>query len=235
MRGGHRPELADVFRQHGAAYERAYGRASSAEQRRVLRDIVRCRTGELGGHKRRCDHCGHEVIVYNSCRNRHCPKCQATARAGWLEARRRDLLDVGYFHVVLTLPGELGPLALCNPEAVYGLLFRAGTEALLEAARDCRLLGAEIGILAVLHTWGQTLHHHPHLHCLIPAGGLGADGRRWVTGSRTFFLPVRVVSRLLRGKFLAGLRDSLQRGQLRLPGPLQELATPSGLARPEYS
>jgi len=231
MRGGHRPELADVFRQHARAYEQAHGQATSAEQHRALRDIVRCRTRELGGHKRRCDHCGHEAIVYNSCRNRHCPKCQATARAAWLDARRRDLLDVAYFHVVLTLPAELGPLALCNPRVVYGLLFRAGAEALLEAARDPRLLGAEIGILAVLHTWGQTLHHHPHLHCLIPAGGLAADGRHWVAGSRTFFLPVRVLSRLLRGKFLADLEALLERGKLRLPGPLQELATPKARRR----
>ena len=220
----HRPEVTDVFRTHGDDYERMYGTSTSAEQRRVLRDLSICRTAALGGHKKRCDRCGHEQVVYNSCRNRHCPKCQAAARKQWLVARQQDLLDVPYFHVVFTVPEPLGPLALHNKRVLYGLIFRAASDTLATLARDPKHLGAEIGFLAVLHTWGENLHHHPHLHCVVPGGGLSRDPIGWVACANNFFLPVRVLSRLFRGKFLSFLQDAFDRGQLRFSGKLQALA-----------
>jgi hypothetical protein len=171
-----------------------------------------------------CDHCGHEKIVYNSCRNRHCPKCQASARAQWLEDQERDLLQVPYFHVVFTLPDAVGPIALQNKRLVYGLLFRAVTETLLTIARDPRHLGAEIGVLAVLHSWGQNLHHHPHVHCVVPGGGLSPDGSRWVPCRENFFLPVRVLSRYFRRRFLALLDDARNTGKLSFHGSIEPLA-----------
>ena len=218
----HRPEVADVFRSSGARYEEVYG--GSAQQRRILRDLARCRTRALGGHKKKCDRCGHEEIAYNSCRNRHCPKCRASARAQWLEDQERDLLPVPYFHVVFTLPEAVGPIALQNKRLVYGLLFRAVTETLLPIARDPRHLGAEIGVLAVLHTWGQNLHHHPHVHCVVPGGGLSPDGRRWVPCRENFFLPVRVLSRRFRSRFLALLAEAHDAGKLSFHGGIQPLA-----------
>ncbi len=225
----HRPEVADVLRSYGSKYEEVYG--TSAQQRRVLRDLVLCRTRALGGHKSRCDHCGHEEIAYNSCRNRHCPKCQAMARVEWLAARERDLLPVPYFHVVFTLPEALGPLALQNPRRVYGMLFRAVAETLLTLARDPQHLGAEIGFLAVLHTWGQSLQLHPHVHCVVPGGGLAPDGSRWIECKPDFFLPVRVLSRLFRNKFLAFLRDAFEHGKLACHGELRDLAQPHNWSR----
>lgn len=218
----HRLEVADVFRQCGARYEEVYG--GSAAQRRILRDLSHCRTRALGGHKKKCDRCGHQEIVYNSCRNRHCPKCRASARAQWLEDQERDLLGVPYFHVVFTLPEEIGPIALQNKRRVYGLLFRAVAETLLTIARDPRHLGAEIGVLAVLHTWGQNLHHHPHVHCVVPGGGLSPDGSRWVPCRQNFFLPVRVLSRRFRNRFLALLQDARDAGKLSFHGRIQPLA-----------
>ena len=217
-----RPEVADVFRKCGAEYEEVYG--GSTQQRRILLDLARCQTPALGGHKYRCDRCGHEEIAYNSCRNRHCPKCGASARAQWLEAQERDLLQVPYFHVVFTLPDAIGPLALQNKRRVYGLLFRAVSETLLTIARDPRHLGAEIGVLAVLHTWGQNLHHHPHVHCVVPSGGLSPDGRRWVPCRENFFLPVRVLSRCFRSRFLALLEQARDAGKLSFLGSTQPLA-----------
>jgi hypothetical protein len=166
-----------------------------------MKAIVACRTAELGGHRFECDRCGHERIAYNSCRNRHCPKCQAAARAEWLDARAADLLPVPYFHVVFTLPEEFGPLALQNPRVVYGILFRAAWETVRAVAADPKHLGARIGMLAVLHTWGQNLMHHPHVHCVVPGGGLSPCGTRWVNCKQSrrgkqFFLPVRVLSRV---------------------------------------
>jgi hypothetical protein len=221
---GHRPDVADVFRSYGAAFLERYSGATSAQQRRVLKDLSICRTAALGGHKKKCERCGHEQIAYNSCRNRHCPKCQAAARADWLAARQQELLEVPYFHVVFTLPDKLGPLALQNQRLLYGLLFRAVSETLLTIARDPKHLGAHIGFLVVLHTWGQNLHLHPHLHCVVPAGGLSPDGEHWVAGRDHFFLPVGVLSRLFRGKFLHYLQEAFDQGQLGFHGALQKLA-----------
>jgi hypothetical protein len=219
-----RPEVAEVFRRYQDDYAAIH--RPSQEQRRVLRDLVACRTAALGGHLRRCDACGHEEISYNSCRNRHCPKCQAQKQAQWLEAQCANLLEVPYFHIVFTLPEDLGPLALQNKKLLYGLLFRCASEALLAIARDEKHLGARIGFTAVLHTWGQTLLHHPHLHCLVPAGGLSPDRGRWIRAREGFFLPVRVLSRLFRGKYLACLRKAYESGELVFAGALQELAAP---------
>ena len=171
--------------------------------------VQNCRTAALGGHVEACDHCGHQRISYNSCRNRHCPKCQGPATARWLEARAAELLPVPYFHLVFTLPAALGPLALQNPRLLYGLLLQATSQTLLEIAADPKHLGAEIGFLTVLHTWGQNLLHHPHVHCVIPAGGIAPDGLRWIRCRANFFLPVRVLSRVFRGKFIAGLKQAL--------------------------
>jgi hypothetical protein len=214
--------VADVIAQYGSTYQRAYG--TSLDQRRILRALTACRTAALGGHKKQCMACGHEAIAYNSCRNRHCPKCQAAARAQWLDARAVDLIEVPYFHVVFTLPALLGPLALQNKRVLYGMLFRAASETLCTIARDPKHLGARIGFLAVLHTWGQTLQHHPHLHCVVPGGGLAPDGSHWVPSRAQFFLPVRVLSRLFRGKFLAYLRAAFDQGTLVLHGRLERLA-----------
>jgi hypothetical protein len=236
-----RLEVADVFREYGAAYLDAFGAVTSAEQRRVLRDLMRCRTAELGGHVEECDRCGHQRVAYNSCRNRHCPKCQAAARAAWLEREASYLLPAEYFHVVFTLPDSLGPLALQNPRLVYGTLFRSAAETLLRIAADPKHLGADIGFLAVLHTWGQNLHLHPHVHCVVPGGGISPDRTRWVACRPGFFLPVRVLGRLFRGKFLALLREHYRRGRLACHGYLAALADPAvfgrwleDLRRPEW-
>ncbi|MCI0409357.1 MAG: IS91 family transposase [Acidobacteria bacterium] len=216
--------MADVFRSYGAEYLRKYGSSTSAQQQRVLRELSLCRTAALGGHKKKCNRCGHEQIWYNSCRNRHCPKCQAGARAEWFKARELELLDVPYFHLVFTLPDEIGPLALQNPRRVYGILFRAAAETLLTLARDPQHLGASIGFLVVLHTWGQNLHHHPHVHAVVPGGGLSLDGQRWLPTRSDFFLPVRALSRLFRGKFLSYLQQAFHQGKLSFHGQLQSLA-----------
>ncbi len=192
--------------------------------RRVLRDIVACRTQELGGHVEQCDHCGHRRISYNSCRNRHCPKCQANARASWMAERERDLLPVQYFHVVFTLPREMAAIARQNPTTIYRILFRSATDTLTTIARDPRHLGADIGCLAVLHTWGQNLDHHPHLHCVIPGGGLSPDRSRWIACAAGFFLSVNVLSRVFRGKFIELLKTARRQGQLAFAGSLADLS-----------
>ncbi len=192
-----------------------------------MRNLRDCRTAALGGHLQQCDRCGHRIISYNSCRNRHCPKCQASARARWLAQRQAELLPVPYFHVVFTLPQEPASLALQNPKQIYNILFRAASETLLTIAADPQHLGASIGFLAVLHTWGQNLHLHPHLHCVVPGGGISPDGSRWVACRKNFFLPVRVLSRLFRNKFLKALRAAFRRGELHFPGDLRYLAVPS--------
>jgi len=222
-------EVATIFQRHGTPYLERYG--ASSQQRRVMRDVQACRTAALGGHEDECDRCGHRVISYNSCRNRHCPKCQGPARARWLEARAGELLPVPYFHVVFTLPGVLAPLALHNPGVVYGLLFDAVSATLLEVAANPRWLGARIGFLAILHTWGQNLMYHPHLHCVVPAGGIAPDGTRWTHGRADFFLPVRVLSRVMRGKFIAGLKRAADRGRLRFRGRLKPLARRAALEK----
>jgi hypothetical protein len=206
-------EVAEVIRRHGPELLERYGGTLNPAQRRVLHDLANCRTSALGGHVELCDRCGHRQIAYNSCRNRHCPKCRATAAAEWLEARAAELLPVPYFHVVFTLPSVLNPLALAFPRVVYDVLLKAAAATLLEVAADPRHLGAKLGVLAVLHTWGQTLQLHPHAHCVVPGGGPSADGSRFVMGRAGFFLPVRVLSRVFRGKVLHALEASLAGGE----------------------
>jgi hypothetical protein len=227
----HRLEVADVLRSYVPAYLEAFGATLTPDQRRVLRDLVRCRTAALGGHVEVCADCGHEQIAYNSCRNRHCPKCQAARRAQWLDERATELLPVEYFHVVFTLPESLGRLALPNRRWLYGTLFRAAAETLLQIAADPNHLGGRIGFLAILHTWGQNLHLHPHLHCVVPGGGLAADGTRWIACRPGFFLPVRVLSRLFRGKFLAWLHEAYAQGHLVFAGQHHELAQPAAFRK----
>src|SRR2546427_1652485 len=220
-------EVADVVRQHGAAFLARYGHTLSGEQHRALRAIALCRTAALGGHITQCDHCGHEEQAYNSCRHRSCPKCHGTAQAAWLTAREQELLETAYGHVIFTLPHDLGSLALQNPRSLYGLLFHTVAQTLQDIAGDPKHLGAEIGGFAVLHTWGQQLHHHPHLHGVLPAGGLSADGARWVPCRPHFFLPVRVLSRRFRRLYLAGLEQLYGQGQLSLTGRCRALAEPA--------
>ena len=191
---------------------------------RLCMRIATCRTAILGGHITQCDHCGHEVQAYNSCRHRSCPKCHGATQATWLAAREREMLDTPYVHVIFTLPHALGPLALQNPRHLYGLLFRTVAQTLQDIAEDPTHLGAEIGGFAVLHTWGQQLHHHPHLHCVLPAGGLAPDGTQWLPCRPHFFLPVRVLSRRFRRLYLAGLEQTYAQGQLSLMGRCRELA-----------
>jgi len=224
---GHRLEVADVFRAHQEQFLQRWGHALSEPQRKVLRDIGLCRTAALGTHLERCDRCSYETVAYDSCRNRHCPKCQSSARDRWLLKQASSLLPVPYVHAVFTVPEQLAPLGLRNQRLFYALLFRAASETLLEIAADPRRLGARIGILAVLHTWSQNLHFHPHLHCLIPAGGLAFDNSRWIATRRHgFFLPVRVLSRMFRGKLLSFLKQSYKRGELCFAGKLPALSTP---------
>lgn len=188
-----------------------------------MRALEVCRTAALGGHLDQCDQCGYRRLSYNSCRNRHCPKCQSLAKVQWLEAREAELLPVQYFHVVFTLPECLAPVALQNKRVVYNLLFRAASQTLLQIAADPKHLGAEIGFLAILHTWGQNLLHHPHLHCVVPGGGLSMDGKRWINCRNKFFLPVRVLSRLFRRLFLQFLRQSFEQGKMEFHGSLRDL------------
>ena len=223
----HRLEVADVFRQYGEAFLKRWGHTVSPQQRKALRDIGACRTAALGGHLEQCDGCPHEVMAYNSCRNRSCPKCQSTTRDRWLAERAKELLPVPYCHVVFTVPESLAMLILQNAQLVYSLLFRAVSQTLLEIAADPKHLGAQIGFLAVMHSWSQNLLHHPHIHCVVPAGGLAPDGSRWIPCRRKFFLPVRVLSRLFRGKFLALLRDAFTRGKLQFHGKLTPLQAPA--------
>ena len=220
-------EVADVVRQHGDAFLARYGPTLSGVQHRALRAIALCRTAALGGHITQCDHCGHEVQAYNSCRHRSCPKCHGAAQAAWLTAREQELLDIPYGHVIFTLPHDLGFLALQNSRLLYGLLFRPVAQTLQDIARDPQHLGAEIGGFAVLHTWGQQLHHHPHLHCVLPAGGLAPDGTQWIPCRPHFFLPVRVLSRRFRRLYLAGLEHAYSQGHLILTGRCRELAEPT--------
>jgi Putative transposase/Transposase zinc-binding domain len=214
-------ELADIFRQHGKTYRAAH--RIPRQQLRVMRAIEVCRTATLGGHVQKCSQCSHRRIAYNSCRNRHCPKCQNRERAQWLEARTAELLPVEYFHVVFTVPEPIARIAFYNPAAVYGILFRTAAETLLTIARDPKHLGAEIGFFAILHTWGQNLLHHPHVHCVVPGGGLSADRQRWVACRPGFFLPVRVLSRLFRRLFLQALEKTFAAGRLSFFGELEAL------------
>jgi len=233
--GPERPavEVADVIREHGNEFTARYGALLTVAQRKALRDLAACRTAALGGHVERCADCGHERIAYNSCRNRHCPKCQALARARWLDRQAAHLLPVEYHHVVFTLPAALGDLVRANPVVLYDLLMRSAAATLREVAANPQRLGASVGVLMVLHTWGQNLHHHPHVHCVVTGGGLScaATGKvdaspRWRACRPGFFLPVRVLSRVFRGKFLAGLGAAFDQGQLHLPGNLHRVVDP---------
>jgi hypothetical protein len=218
-------EVADIIRTVGRSFIEKHRSWLTGLHLKVLSAIERCRTAALGGHRDRCSRCGHTVAIsYNSCRNRHCPKCQTNARDKWLAARTGELLPVPYVHVVFTLPHELAPLAFHNKKILYTLLFRTSAATLLEIAADPKHLGAEIGFLSVLHTWGQNLLHHPHVHCVIPAGGLSPDHKKWVHPRYPFFLPVKVLGRVFRGKFVAGLKRAYQKGDLCLPGSLKPLA-----------
>ena len=217
-------EVADVIRQYGEAFLAQYGSTLTADQRRALRALAACRTAALGGHVQRCLDCGHERIAYNSCRNRHCPKCQALARARWLEREAQWLLPVEYHHVVFTLPQEVAELALANRAVLYQALFAAASATLRDVAANPRWLGAQIGVLMVLHTWGQNLHHHPHVHAVVTGGGLSCTARgvvdadpKWRACRPGFFLPVRVLGRVFRGKYLELVRAAFDQGRLRFP------------------
>src|SRR5271165_6587221 len=223
-------EVADIFRRHGPAYRLAHADHLGGTERRVMAAIEACRTPALGGHVEHCAECGFVRQAYNSCRDRHCPKCQALARADWLEARQAELLPVPYFHVVFTLPAPAAEIAFHNKEVVYAILFRAAAEALREVAADPHHLGAEIGAITVLHTWGQALHHHPHLHCIVPGGGISPDQTRWIPCKPGYLLPVRVLSARFRDLFVNQLRAAFARDELRFPGAIADLADPATFA-----
>jgi Putative transposase/Transposase zinc-binding domain len=216
-------EIADIFHRHGAAWRAAQAGHLSLAQLKVMSAIETCRTAALGGHVEACEDCGHSRIAYNSCRNRHCPKCQGAAAHDWLAARQADLLPVGYFHVVFTLPAEIADIAYQNKAVVYDLLFRAASEAMLTIAADPKHLGARIGLTAVLHTWGSAMTHHPHVHMIVPGGGISLDGERWVACRPGFLLPVRVLSRLFRRLFLDQLANAHAAGRLTFLGGLVSL------------
>jgi hypothetical protein len=223
-----RVELADLVRTQGAAYQQTH--RLTRGQHRALRAIAACRTAALGGHTETCDVCGATRIAYNSCRNRHCPKCQTLAKARWLAARQAELLPVAYFHVVFTLPHTVNALAQGNPRACYARLFQAARETLAAFGDDPRHLGGEVGGLAVLHTWGQTLEQHLHLHCVVPGGALARDRSRWLPAKPGFLFPVRALARVFRGKYLAGLRAAFDRQALRFAGSVAGLAEPTAFA-----
>ena len=223
-------EVADVFRRHGETFRALQGSHLSPDQRRVMAAIEACRTAALGGHVERCDDCGNTRVAYNSCRDRHCPKCQSLARAQWLADRQAELLPVPYFHIVFTVPASIAAIALQNKAAVYGILFKAAAETIRTIGADPKHLGAETGMISILHTWGQTLPHHPHVHCIVPGGGLGPDGR-WVACRPGFFLPVHVLSRLFRGLFLERLQAAFEARDLNFFGELAHLGEPAAFAR----
>jgi hypothetical protein len=229
---GRRPEVADVFRQYEQEFLQRWGHTLSDRQWQTLRDIGACRTAALGAHLYQCDGCQRETLIPNSCLNRHCPQCGSRARDRWLAQHAEELLPVPYSHVIFTLPHQLIPLVWQNPKLVYGLFFRAVSHALLTLASDPRHLGAQLGFLAVLHTWNQQLQPHPHLHCLVPAGGLSPDQTRWISCRHvSFFLPVKALGALCRGKFLALLRRAFRKGKLRLSGAPASLQQPKAFDR----
>jgi hypothetical protein len=223
-------EVADIFRTHGAAWRAAHAGHISLGQFKVMSAIEACRTAALGGHVERCERCAHTQIAYNSCRNRHCPKCQGAAAQDWLADRQAELLPLPYFHVVFTLPAAIGDLAWHNKAVVYDLLFKAAAETLLTLAADPQHLGARIGFTAVLHTWGSALTHHPHVHVIVPGGGIALDGSRWIAGRPGFLLPVRVLSRLFRRLFLDGLARAQAAGRLGFFGTQAPLAQPEAFS-----
>lgn len=214
-------EVADIFRQYGPSYRQSH--EMPLNQLRTMRAIEICRTAELGGHVEECDTCGAIRISYNSCRNRHCPKCQFLRKEKWLEERKEDLLPIPYFHVVFTIPDGLNPLALRNQRGIYGILFKSVSETLIELGKDPRHLGAQIGFISILHTWGQNLMDHPHIHCIVAGGGLSSNGGKWVSCRKGFFIPVRVLSRLFRGKFLSYLKKGYDCKKLNFHGDICQL------------
>jgi hypothetical protein len=218
-------EVADIIRRHGDRVLATHRAWVTGAHRRVFRAIAQCRTAALGGHRDRCEQCAQPALSYNSCRDRHCPKCLTAARNAWVTAREQELLPVGYVHIVFTIPEPLARLALVNKRVVYALLFRAAAETLRQVANNPKRLGGDIGGLMVLHTWGQRLQHHPHVHCVVPMGGLSADGTRWIHARPRFFLPIPVLRQIYRGKFVAGLRDAFHDGRLSFPGQLAPLGT----------
>jgi hypothetical protein len=223
-------EVADIFREHGAAWRRANAGHVSLDQLKVMSAIERCRTAALGGHVARCEDCAHTIIAYNSCRNRHCPKCQGAAANEWLAEREAELLPAPYYHVVFTLPAPIADIAYQNKSVVYDLLFKAAAETVLTIAADPKHLGARVGITAVLHTWGSALTHHPHIHMIVPGGGISLDGRHWEPCRPNFFLPVRVLSRLFRRLFLRMLDAAHRVGQLQFFGEHRALIDPQRFA-----
>jgi len=224
-------EVADVFRRFGPAFRDRNGASLSASRRRAMIAIESCRTAALGGHVERCGDCGHQRVSFNSCRDRSCPKCQGLARAEWLEDRRAELLDVPYFHVVFTVPSEIEVIAFQNQTVVYDILFQAASETLRKIAADPTHLGAEIGFFGVLHTWGQNLQHHPHVHFLVPGGGIAPDGNRWISCRPGFFLPVRVLSSMFRGLFLHYLTKAFAAGALNFFSAHRQLHEPVAFQR----
>lgn len=224
-------EVGDIFRACGPAYRQEHGSEMPLRQFRTMRAIEVCRTAVLGGHVEQCKDCRRVRIHYNSCRNRHCPKCQQLDKERWVSARLEDLLPIGYYHLVFTIPSELRPLALRNQKVVYSILFRAASESLKAVAGDDKYLGARIGFIAMLHTWSRRLMDHPHLHCLVTGGGLSADGRKWIGCRKGFFVPVRVLSALYRGKFLFYLKQARKSGDLLFPGKVASLMAPGAFPR----
>jgi hypothetical protein len=224
MRASQGVELADIFRQHGPEYRKSH--SLPLNHLRVMRAVEVCRTATLGGHKDKCDSCGHVEISYNSCRNRHCPKCQTLQKEKWIEARNEDLLPIQYFHVVFTIPSELNPLVIMNQKVMYDLMFRSVSETLMELSDNPKHLGARIGFMGVLHTWGQNLMDHPHIHCVVTGGGLSLDGKSWISCRKRFFIPVRVMSALFKGKLLAYLKNIFEAGDLIFPGGIGHLKEP---------
>jgi hypothetical protein len=218
-------EVADIVRRHGNRVLETHRAWVTGAHRRVFRAIAQCRTAALGGHRDRCEQCAQPALSYNSCRDRHCPKCLTAARNAWVTAREQELLPVGYVHIVFTIPEPLARLALVNKRVVYDLLFRAAADTLLQVAKNPKRLGGAIGGLMVLHTWGQRLQHHPHVHCVVPMGGLAPKGNRWIHARPRFFLPIPVLRKLFRGKLVAGIRDAFRNGRLHLPGSLEPLNT----------
>ena len=226
-----RLEVGDVFRRYGDTYRQQHAGSLSHAQLRVMSAIERCRTAALGGHIEQCDQCQFQRIAYNSCCDRHCPKCQSLARAQWIQERQAELLDTQYFHVVFTVPEEIAAIAFQNRKVVYDILFRATSETLRTIAVDPKHLGAEIGFFAVLHSWGQNLMFHPHLHCVVPGGGLSPDGNRWIPCRKGFFLPVRALSRLFRRLFVESMEKAFDAGQLQFFSALEELRDPTAFRR----
>lgn len=214
-------EVADIIREYGEDYRRKHKLPS--RMIKVMNAIESCRTSKLGGHIDECDNCGHIRISYNSCRNRHCPKCQGLAKERWLMDRKSDLLPVEYFHVVFTVPDTLNPLILRNQKEIYGILFKSVSETLLELGKDPKYLGAEIGFIGILHTWGQNLMDHPHIHCIVPGGGLSFDSNRWISTREQFLIPIKVLSRLFRGKFLSYLKAAYSKDKFKFYGNIQDL------------